>query len=64
MCAKPYVSFLRCFLRFFFRFFSASMRMNGFITCLVHVFFKGLNFRVHAARAAIFAGVQPSSPPG
>ena len=72
MCAKPYISFLRfflrCFLRFFFRFFfccflrffSASMRMNGFITCLVHVFFKSLNLRVHAARAAIFAGVQPS----
>ena len=38
MCAKPYISFLRCFLRFF----SASMRMNGFITCLVHVFFKTL----------------------
>ena len=32
------VSFLRFFLRFFFRFFSASMRMNGFITCLVHGF--------------------------
>ena len=56
VCAKPYISFLRCFLRFF----SASMRMNGFITCLVHVFFKSLNLRVHAARAAIFAGVQPS----
>ena len=38
----------------------ASMRMNAFITCLVHVFFKSLNLRVHAARAAIFAGVQPS----
>ena len=36
------------------------MRMNAFITCLVHVFFKSLNLRVHAARAAIFAGVQPS----
>ena len=68
MRAKPYISFLRCFLRFFlccflrffFRFFSASMRMNAFITCLVHVFFKSLNLRVHAARAAIFAGVQPS----
>ena len=72
MCAKPYVSFLRCFLRFFLcgflrcflrcflRFFSASMRINAFITCLVHVFFKSLNLRVHAARAAIFAGVQPS----
>ena len=80
MCAKPNISFLRCFLRFFLccflrcflrfffrfffccflRFFSASMCMNGFITCLVHVFFKSLNLRVHAARAAIFAGVQPS----
>ena len=30
----------------------ASMRMNAFITCLVHVFFKSLNLRVHAARAA------------
>ena len=72
MRAKPYISFLRCFLRFFLcgflrcflrcflRFFSASMRINAFITCLVHVFFKSLNLRVHAARAAIFAGVQPS----
>ena len=68
MRAKPYISFLRfflcgflrCFLRCFLRFFSASMRMNAFITCLVHVFFKSLNLRVHAARAAIFAGVQPS----
>ena len=36
------------------------MRMNGFNKCLVHVFFKSLNLRVHAARIAIFAGVQPS----
>ena len=68
MRAKPYISLLRCFLRFFLccflrcflRFFSASMRINAFITCLVHVFFKSLNLRVHAARAAIFTGVQPS----
>ena len=52
MCVRNPTFLPPLFPPLFPQFLFASMCMNGFITCLVHVFFKGLNFRVHAARAA------------